>query len=261
MRLKLILAYGSIVAIYGADARTRCKTRSHTHSSTLSLETLLLASVSTPESILSPSSSESTPPVSTPSSTPSSTSTSTPSSSLDDITSTPVIVTSSSSSDTSATPALSSTPSSDSGVSPVSTTLESTSLLATSTTAVSSTSSISSAPASTSTTPAEVYTGGFATFYFQNGSPPACGGRPRSDSELIVALDMRRYGSDYSAPSPYCSKVIRVTNAINGRSVDVTVVDVCPTCLNSNSLDLSPTAFQAIGDLNDGMVPIVWQFV
>ncbi|KAK7219899.1 hypothetical protein V2G26_007902 [Clonostachys chloroleuca] len=125
----------------------------------------------------------------------------------------------------------------------------------------SSTSSTSSAPASTSTTPAEVYTGGFATFYFQNGSPPACGGRPRSDSELIVALDMRRYGSDYSAPSPYCSKMIRVTNANNGRSVDVTVVDVCPTCLNSNSLDLSPTAFQAIGDLNDGMVPIVWQFV
>ncbi|CAI6096101.1 unnamed protein product [Clonostachys chloroleuca] len=260
MRLKLILAYGSIVAIYGADARTRCKTRSHTHSSTLSLETSLSTSVSAPESILSPSSSESTPPTSTPSSTP----TSTPSSSLDDITSTPVIVTSSSSSDTSTTPALSSTPSSDSGVSPLSTTLESTSLLATSTTsttAVSSTSSTSSAPASTSTTPAEVYTGGFATFYFQNGSPPACGGRPRSDSELIVALDMRRYGSDYSAPSPYCSKMIRVTNANNGRSVDVTVVDVCPTCLNSNSLDLSPTAFQDIGDLNDGMVPIVWQFV
>ncbi|CAH0053666.1 unnamed protein product [Clonostachys solani] len=260
MRLKLILALGSIAAICGVDARTRCKTRSHTHSSTLSLESSPSATVSTPESTLSPSSSVSTSPTLTPSSTPSSTPTTTPSSSPDDTTSTPVISISSLSSDTSTTPALSSTPSTDSSASPSSSAVESTSLPATPTTAVSSTSSTSSAPASTSTTPAEVYTGGFATFYYQNGNPPACGGQPRSNSELIAALDLRRYGS-VSAPSPYCSKLIRVTNSLNGRSVDVTVVDVCSTCLNSNSLDLSPAAFQAIANLDEGIVPIAWQFV
>jgi expansin (peptidoglycan-binding protein) len=46
-----------------------------------------------------------------------------------------------------------------------------------------------------------------------------------------------------------------------GKSVTVTIVDDCPTCDNSNSIDLSQAAFQALADLSVGQLEIKWQFV
>ncbi|KIL94227.1 barwin-like endoglucanase [Fusarium avenaceum] len=80
-----------------------------------------------------------------------------------------------------------------------------------------------SLPAVTTTVAApEVFAGGMATWYMQNGNRAECGGI-YSDDDLVVALDLRRY--DVSL----CGRKIRVTNTDNGQTVDVTVVEWCPS--------------------------------
>jgi hypothetical protein len=101
-------------------------------------------------------------------------------------------------------------------------------------------------------------TGGFATFYNQDGSEGACGGFS-GDGDYIAALAGGQYG-DMNSRSPNCGRSITVTNMQNGKSVTVTVVDACPTCDNGNCVDLSPTAFNDIADAATGIVPITWHF-
>jgi len=72
-------------------------------------------------------------------------------------------------------------------------------------------------------------------------------------------MDVGRYG-DPNAKSDLCGKTVHITNTDNGQSVDVTIVDACPTCENSNSIDLSPAAFDTIADPVTGIVPISWSF-
>jgi len=123
------------------------------------------------------------------------------------------------------------------------------------------------APPPSTTTPdngdnsgnADVQTGGFATFYEQDGSEGACGGF-NSDDEMIGAIDEDRYGVS-SERSPLCGRRVHITNTDNGKSVTVVLVDDCPTCANSNSIDLSPSAFQQIANPDTGMVPISWYFI
>lgn len=92
-----------------------------------------------------------------------------------------------------------------------------------------------------------------ATFFYQDGNPGACGA-VHSDNDFICAIDQDRYGSSGNA-SPLCGQQVTITNTNNGKSVTVTIADDCPTCDNSNSIDLSVGAFQAIGSLSDGLLP------
>lgn len=132
-------------------------------------------------------------------------------------------------------------------------------------------------PPATSTTPAytppaatttqasnngggEVMNGGFATYFFQGGNAGACG-KVHGDGDKVIAIDQARWGSSsFGGGSSTCGKWITVTNTNNGRSVTAMVADVCPTCVNGNSLDLSQGAFQAIASESDGMVPISWHW-
>lgn len=66
--------------------------------------------------------------------------------------------------------------------------------------------------------------------------------------------DSQRYGNSGNA-SPLCGKKVHITNQQNGKSVTVTVADDCPTCLNSDSIDLSQGAFDSIADEATGIVP------
>lgn len=118
---------------------------------------------------------------------------------------------------------------------------------------------------STTTPPADngggnsgVNTGGFATYYYQGGNAGACGNY-HGDYDMIGAIDIAWYGNTGSQ-SQYCGRSVKVTNQNNGRSVDIIVADVCPTCNTDNSFDLSVGAFQAIASLDDGLVPITWSF-
>ncbi|KAF5358001.1 hypothetical protein D9756_001519 [Leucocoprinus leucothites] len=112
----------------------------------------------------------------------------------------------------------------------------------------------------TASTSASGYiSGGFATFYNQNGNAGACG-QYHSDNDLIAAMDVDRYGNT-SRKSSLCGKRVRIINTKNGKSVTVTVADACPTCDNGNSIDLSVAAFKRIATLDEGEVPIKWQYV
>jgi len=104
-----------------------------------------------------------------------------------------------------------------------------------------------------------VNTGGFATFFYQGGVAGACG-TVHKDSDFVAAMDYRRYGN-LSVKSALCGKQVKITNPANGKSVTVTVADACPTCKNSNSIDLSVAAFKQIATEEQGMVGINWSFV
>ncbi|GLB34903.1 putative lytic transglycolase [Lyophyllum shimeji] len=125
---------------------------------------------------------------------------------------------------------------------------------------------VTSTPDKTSTTrvsptpqAGNVNAGGFATFFYQNGVAGACG-TVHSDNDLIAAIDGRRYGN-LSVKSALCGKKVKISNPANGKSVTVTIADACPTCKNSNSIDLSLAAFQKIATLDQGLVGITWNFV
>ncbi|KAG6866962.1 hypothetical protein C0991_003878 [Blastosporella zonata] len=136
----------------------------------------------------------------------------------------------------------------------------------TTTSAKTTTSKTSTIPAQISTTRAQptaateaTNTGGFATFFYQNGVAGACG-TVHKDNDLIAAMDKDRYG-DLNVKSSLCGQQVKITNTANGKSVIVTVADACPTCKNSNSIDLSVGAFTKIATEAQGMVPITWAFV
>ncbi|EIW85139.1 plant expansin [Coniophora puteana RWD-64-598 SS2] len=101
--------------------------------------------------------------------------------------------------------------------------------------------------------------GGFATYFYQNGDAGACG-TVHSDSDFIAAIDQDRYGNS-GATSSLCGQQVQITNTDNGNQVTVTIADDCPTCTNGNSIDLSVGAFQALDALSVGEVPITWTFL
>jgi len=104
----------------------------------------------------------------------------------------------------------------------------------------------------------ETHTGGHVTWFTQKGNAGACG-VTHSDNDFIAALDYRVYG-DLGAKSKYCGDKIRVS--WQGKSVDVTVADACPTCDNSASVDLSLAAFKALAPLDVGLLTgVTWELL
>lgn len=81
----------------------------------------------------------------------------------------------------------------------------------------------------------------------------ACGD-VNSKSDYIVAMNYAQYNNG----SP-CHKVVVIKNKANNRVVKAKVTDECPSCAYG-SLDLSPAAFQALGDLDTGVLPISWSW-
>ncbi|MFE3599991.1 RlpA-like double-psi beta-barrel domain-containing protein, partial [Streptomyces sp. NPDC059142] len=104
--------------------------------------------------------------------------------------------------------------------------------------------------------PSGVQANGQATWY--NTGLGACGWY-NNDSELVVAISTTLYGT-YPNPnnSPQCGRQIRVNGPLG--SVVVRVVDKCMSCA-TNDVDLSPTAFSRIGDLNAGRINVSWDWV
>ncbi|GAA5975615.1 hypothetical protein JCM11641_003547 [Rhodosporidiobolus odoratus] len=103
------------------------------------------------------------------------------------------------------------------------------------------------------------YTGGMGTYYYQKGNQGACG-TAVSDSSKVVALPSYAYGG-----GRYCGKKVEITRmsgGSKGMKVTATVMDECPSCTNSNSLDLSVGAYKALGGTQDeGQFDISWKFI
>jgi expansin (peptidoglycan-binding protein) len=93
----------------------------------------------------------------------------------------------------------------------------------------------------------------------QGGAAGACGNF-NPDSAHIAALQTAMYGN-LGAVSSHCGQQIKITNTQNGKTVIATVADACPTCVSSTSVDLSYGAFTEIATVEEGMVPITWEFL
>jgi len=98
--------------------------------------------------------------------------------------------------------------------------------------------------------------GGYGTYFYQNGVAGACG-TVHSDSDNIIAIDIAYYGNTGDVSS-WCGKSLTVKNTDNGKTVVATVADVCPSCDNAQSLDMSVGTFQSLADLSEGLIPIEW---
>lgn len=82
---------------------------------------------------------------------------------------------------------------------------------------------------------------GSLTFY-----TPGLGscGKTNSESDMIAALSSSVMGS-----GDKCGQELSIT--YKGKDVSVTAVDTCPSC-GSGDIDLSPAAFKALADLDEG---------
>ncbi|RPD63953.1 barwin-like endoglucanase [Lentinus tigrinus ALCF2SS1-7] len=92
---------------------------------------------------------------------------------------------------------------------------------------------------------------GDATYYEPNGGLGACGS-PIQNSDFAVALSSAQYSGGSN-----CGRRINVH--YQGKSVEATVVDLCPGCA-SGSIDLTPSAFQQLADLSAGRIQVTWDF-
>ncbi|RKP39088.1 RlpA-like double-psi beta-barrel-protein domain-containing protein-containing protein, partial [Dimargaris cristalligena] len=100
------------------------------------------------------------------------------------------------------------------------------------------------------------YTGD-GTYYSPSVGTGSCGW-DNSDSEKVVALNAPQFGNPANPnASPYCGKKVKITGP-NG-STEAKIVDKCPVC-KSGDLDMSPAAFDEVGDQDAGRIPITWSF-
>ncbi|KAF8421878.1 hypothetical protein L210DRAFT_3423925, partial [Boletus edulis BED1] len=77
------------------------------------------------------------------------------------------------------------------------------------------------------------------TYYYQDGGMGACG-KYLTNNDLICGIE----GIRARYTDSLCGRQVQITNTDNGNTVTVTIADDCPTCDNSNSIDLSVAAFQ-----------------
>ncbi|CAO3625447.1 unnamed protein product [Cunninghamella blakesleeana] len=97
---------------------------------------------------------------------------------------------------------------------------------------------------------------GEATYYNLVGTT-SCGGL-YTDKDFVVAISMKLM-DDFTVSNPnnhpYCGKTLSIHGPKG--SVEAKVVDSCPGC-GRRDLDLSPNAFDEIGERVNGRAPITW---
>ncbi|GAA6044101.1 hypothetical protein JCM8097_008437 [Rhodosporidiobolus ruineniae] len=119
----------------------------------------------------------------------------------------------------------------------------------------SSSSSSSGSSSSSSSASGKVYTGGIATFFYQNGVAGNCG-TVHGDDVLLVALPTNTYAS-----GSHCGQYVTIERTDTGDTINALVADSCPTCNNDSCLDLSWGAFSALGGTQSmGVFDIKWWF-
>ncbi|KAJ2402724.1 hypothetical protein GGI23_000508 [Coemansia sp. RSA 2559] len=105
--------------------------------------------------------------------------------------------------------------------------------------------------------------GGFGQKFSGDGTyfTPGLGacGKTNTEDDLIAAINAPQYGT-FANPNtaPVCGRCALVKGSLG--QIKVAITDKCPPC-KYGDLDLSPAAFQEIGDMEDGRIPITWSFV
>lgn len=107
------------------------------------------------------------------------------------------------------------------------------------------------------TLPDDGYNRGQGTFYDLETHVGTCG-KQNKNTEFVVALNAEQMGEGNSK-NEKCNKEVEITGP-SGKTVRATVVDSCKTCAKGG-LDLSPAAFEEIGEFSQGSIPIKWKYV
>jgi expansin len=94
---------------------------------------------------------------------------------------------------------------------------------------------------------------GEATYYDEADGGGNCSFDPTPQDLMVGAMNHTDY-----ADSAICGAYVELTGP-NGM-ITVRIVDQCPECPAGN-IDLSPSAFAKIAELNKGRVPITWRIV
>jgi expansin (peptidoglycan-binding protein) len=89
----------------------------------------------------------------------------------------------------------------------------------------------------------------------------ACGDT-HSGSDYVVALNYVDFDPHTPNDNPnnndLCGRRIRAS--YNGKTVEATIVDRCPGC-PQGGLDFSPVAFQALANLDVGIIQGTWDYI
>ncbi|KAI0712527.1 RlpA-like double-psi beta-barrel-protein domain-containing protein-containing protein [Earliella scabrosa] len=80
-------------------------------------------------------------------------------------------------------------------------------------------------------------------------------GKTNKDSDKIIAISSKIYGK-----GKYCDDKVKIKNLANGKTATAIVRDACPGC-GANDIDMSPSLFQKLGDLDTGVLKVSWDFV
>ncbi|KAF3924316.1 hypothetical protein ABW21_db0208230 [Orbilia brochopaga] len=102
---------------------------------------------------------------------------------------------------------------------------------------------------------------GKATYY--DAGLGSCG-ETHSNSDMICALSKATMGKTAGANpnlNPMCGTMIRVKSAANPTGITVKIVDTCPGCAGVDDLDLTPAAFDQLGDQAAGVIDITWDYI
>ncbi|KAI0373741.1 riboflavin aldehyde-forming enzyme [Pilatotrama ljubarskyi] len=81
----------------------------------------------------------------------------------------------------------------------------------------------------------------------------ACG-KTNKDSDKIIAISANIYNN-----GAHCDKKVKIKNTANGKTATAIVRDECPSC-GSNDIDMSPSLFEELGDLDTGVLKVSWDF-
>ncbi|KAI0791835.1 RlpA-like double-psi beta-barrel-protein domain-containing protein-containing protein [Abortiporus biennis] len=92
---------------------------------------------------------------------------------------------------------------------------------------------------------------GRGTFYYTGLG--ACGWT-NHDSEAVIAISSSIFGKGGN-----CGQYVQITNTKNKKTTFAKTVDSCPGC-GSGDLDMSPSTFQKLGTLDQGVLSISWHF-
>ncbi|TFK39040.1 expansin family protein [Crucibulum laeve] len=82
-------------------------------------------------------------------------------------------------------------------------------------------------------------------------------GKWNVDTDLIVAIGKGLYDRNGGSN---CDQYVEIVNTKNGKKAYGKTRDSCPSC-SDNDLDLSPSLFQKLGTLDQGVLSISWHFM
>ncbi|KAI0826770.1 riboflavin aldehyde-forming enzyme [Trametes gibbosa] len=81
----------------------------------------------------------------------------------------------------------------------------------------------------------------------------ACG-KTNKDSDKIIAISSKIYNN-----GAHCDQKVKIKNTANGKTATAIVRDECPGC-GSNDIDMSPSLFKKLGNLDTGVLTVSWSF-